>query len=115
MNGVFSPDGTKIVFMGDKKKGQRNWDIFLWTVGGGEPVNLTNGGGRDEDPKFSPDGTKIVFKSDNGYQRDGFDGNHFKQCYQYAEYRRINALLYHRWHQNIIRTWSWCRVRIFTA
>ena len=31
--------------------------------------------------------------------RDGFDGNHFKQCYQYAEYRRINALLYHRWHQ----------------
>ena len=65
MNGVFSPDGTKIVFMGDKRRGQRNWDIFLWNVGGGEPVNLTNGGGRDEDPKFSPDGTKIVYKSDN--------------------------------------------------
>ncbi|MDD7885079.1 carbohydrate-binding protein [Flavivirga sp. 57AJ16] len=75
MNGVFSPDGTKIAFMGDQIGGTRNWDIFLWTVGGGEPVNLTNGGGRDEDPKFSPDGTKIVYKSNGDIYEMDLNGN----------------------------------------
>ncbi|MCK5830890.1 MAG: carbohydrate-binding protein [Methylococcales bacterium] len=76
MNGVFSPDGTKIVFMGDQKNEPRNWDIFLWTIGGGEPVNLTpRNEGRDEDPKFSPDGTKIVFKADNDIKVMDLNGN----------------------------------------
>ncbi|MDD7885078.1 T9SS type A sorting domain-containing protein [Flavivirga sp. 57AJ16] len=76
INAMFSPDGNKIVFMGDiKGDGQRNWDIFLWTIGGGQPVNLTPYGGRDEDPKFSPDGTKIVYKSDNDILIMDLQGN----------------------------------------
>lgn len=76
MNGMFSPDGTMIVFMGDKANdGVRNWDIFLWTIGENQPVNLTNGGGRDEDPKFSPDGNRIVFKSDRDIKEMDLDGN----------------------------------------
>jgi Tol biopolymer transport system component len=65
MNAHWSPDGTRLVFMGDVAGEPRNWDIFIWTVGTSQPVNLTNGGGRDEDPKFSPDGQRIVFKRDN--------------------------------------------------
>ncbi|MEN8157175.1 MAG: T9SS type A sorting domain-containing protein [Bacteroidota bacterium] len=64
MNGHISPDGTKLVFMGDDQGEPRDWDIYLWEIGSVQsPVNLTNGyNKRDEDPKFSPDGTRIVFK-----------------------------------------------------
>jgi Tol biopolymer transport system component len=50
--------------MGDQRGGERDWDVFLWTIGSSEPPeNLTEDWGtRDEDPKFSPDGT-IVCKS----------------------------------------------------
>lgn len=80
MNGVFSPDGSKVVFMGDVKGGQRNWDIFLWDVGGGEPVNLTSGSSaREEDPKFSPDGSKIIYKVDGDIKEMDLNGNILNQ------------------------------------
>ncbi len=70
MNAHFSPDGTKIVFMGMAKP-TLNWDVFIYTLGTNvQPQNLTkNSLARDEDPKFSPDGTKIVFKQ-NGVLKE---------------------------------------------
>lgn len=64
MNAHFSPDGTQLVFMGDQRGGERDWDVFLWTIGSSDdPQNLTESWGtRDEDPKFTPAGT-IVCKS----------------------------------------------------
>jgi Tol biopolymer transport system component len=61
--------------MGDVAGEPRNWDIFIWTVGQAQPVNLTNGGGRDEDPKFSPNGQRIVFKRDNDLWQMDLNGN----------------------------------------
>src|SRR6478735_3224076 len=65
MNAHFSPDGTKIVFMG-QPAGSGDWDIYLWTIGSSSaPTNLTAGNGlKDEDPKFSPNGYRIAFKQD---------------------------------------------------
>lgn len=63
MNAHFSPDGNKIVFMGEATENSK-WDIYIWSVGSGlQPTNLTSGDNcRDEDPKFSPDGKSICFK-----------------------------------------------------
>jgi hypothetical protein len=65
-NAHFSPDGSRIVFMG-VPKGQHSssaWDIYLWQVGSAQPpVNLTEGDGvLDQDPKFFPDGKHVAFK-----------------------------------------------------
>lgn len=70
MNAHFSPDGTKIVFMGISQT-NNSWDVFIYTLGTNvQPINLTqNSLGRDEDPKFSPDGSKIVFKQ-NGILKE---------------------------------------------
>ena len=65
MNAHFSPDGSKLVFMGTDS-GTNNWDIYLWRVNSASlPINLTAHfglGSADEDCKFSSSGTKIVFK-----------------------------------------------------
>jgi Tol biopolymer transport system component len=70
MNAHFSPDGTKIVFMGISQT-NNSWDVFIYTLGtNNQPTNLTqNSLVRDEDPKFSPDGSKIIFKQ-NGILKE---------------------------------------------
>src|SRR5690349_2978458 len=62
MNGVFSPDGKWLAFMGITNGA---WNVFFWQVGSSAlPVNLTNSTGqtRNEDPKFSADGKSLLFK-----------------------------------------------------
>lgn len=77
INGMFSPDGKKIVFMADEDGWLQDWDIFLWTVGDEEPVNLTGpfSTDREEDPKFSPDGNTIVFKKNGDIMTMDLNGN----------------------------------------
>ena len=67
MNAHISPDGSKIVFMGDDSGLPRDWDIYIWNIGSEDaPNNLTSRNNlRDEDPKFSPDGNSIVFKQNS--------------------------------------------------
>lgn len=65
MNGHFSQDGKKIVFMAlpEGKTDYYQWDIYLWDLATQNRINLTpNNGIPDEDPKFFLDGGKIVFK-----------------------------------------------------
>src|SRR5438067_5974445 len=54
-----SPDGKWIVY-GSEIAG--NFDIYLQSVSGSNPVNLTQDSSADDDmPAFSPDGERIVF------------------------------------------------------
>jgi Tol biopolymer transport system component len=60
-----SPDGEWIVYAGEASG---NRDIYLLSVGGQNPINLTADSPVDDDqPVFSPDGGRIAFRS----ERDG--------------------------------------------
>lgn len=78
INAHFSPDGSKIVFMGVPEGSHQgnSWDIYLWQIGQNNPINLTNSNGlRDEDPKFSPNGNAIVFKQNGDLKVMDLNGN----------------------------------------
>ena len=78
INAHFSPDGSKIVFMGVSEGSHyyNSWDIFLWELGSTTPVNLTyNNNIPDEDPKFSPSGDAIVFKQNGDLKIMDLNGN----------------------------------------
>jgi eukaryotic-like serine/threonine-protein kinase len=56
-----SPDGRWIVYAGE---GAGNRDIYLKSVGGQNPINLTKDSPADDDqPSFSPDGERIAFRT----------------------------------------------------
>ncbi len=54
---VFSPDGSRIVFVSDRKHGQQLW---LIGVDGGEARQLTDFPGGLADPVWSPDGAALA-------------------------------------------------------
>ena len=57
-----SPDGKWVVYA----KGEMNADIFLQSVGGQVPINLTKDSPEnDYQPAFSPDGERIAFRSEH--------------------------------------------------
>jgi Tol biopolymer transport system component len=56
-----SPDGKWLIYAGDAAG---NRDIYLQSVGGQTPINLTADSTADDDqPAFSPDGEQVVFRS----------------------------------------------------
>ena len=76
INGHFSPDGSKLVFMSNHT-GQ--WDIYLWAVGSSEiPENLTESLLTvDEDPKFFlNDNNHIVFKQNGDIKKMRLSDKH---------------------------------------
>jgi serine/threonine protein kinase len=58
---TWSPDGRSIAYASDQGG---NSDIWVQSVGGGDPVQLTRSPGQDTEPSWSPDGRSIVFRSD---------------------------------------------------
>lgn len=55
---ALSPDGTKVVFSTNQSG---SYHLWVKTVNGPAPTQLTSGIGSDEFPSWSPDGTQIVF------------------------------------------------------
>jgi eukaryotic-like serine/threonine-protein kinase len=57
-----SPDGKWLVYASDAAG---NFDIYLQSVGGQTPINLTKDStAADQQPAFSPDGERIAFRSE---------------------------------------------------
>jgi TolB protein len=54
-----APDGRHYVFV--RITDDRNWEVFLGDLAGGDPVRLTYYPGFDGLPSLSPDGTKMLF------------------------------------------------------
>jgi TolB protein len=57
---VFSPDGRKVAFASNRAG---NWDIWVFTLGGGKPVQITSGTHDEIHPSWSPDGRQLVYCS----------------------------------------------------
>lgn len=58
-----SPDGETVLFAGYERGEGGSFMVQLWTipVGGGQPTQLTHGGGRVSNPCWSSDGSLIAF------------------------------------------------------
>ncbi|HEY8224380.1 MAG TPA: protein kinase [Pyrinomonadaceae bacterium] len=57
-----SPDGKSVAYA---SRSSGNWDIYLQSIRGGDPFNLTKDSSADDSqPAFSPDGQRIAFRSE---------------------------------------------------
>ncbi|UCF38165.1 MAG: PD40 domain-containing protein [Acidobacteriota bacterium] len=65
---TFSPDGSQFAFVWDGEK-RDNMDIYVKTIGPGQPLRLTTDALSDFAPAWSPDGSQIAFLRYNGENR----------------------------------------------
>ncbi len=65
---TFSPDGSQLAFVWDGEK-RDNIDIYVKTVGPGQPLRLTTDPLSDFSPAWSPDGSQIAFLRSRGGER----------------------------------------------
>lgn len=57
----FSPDGNQVAFQWNGES-EKNWDIYVKTIGSETPLRLTTAEEPDLAPRWSPDGRTIAFE-----------------------------------------------------
>ena len=55
---ALSPDGKWIAYASDRATGE-DLDIWVQSLGGGNPIRVTTATDMERNPNFSPDGSKI--------------------------------------------------------
>jgi Tol biopolymer transport system component len=65
---AWSPDSQKVAFV--ERLPDAKSRIWVASVAGGEPVPLTDGKSRDDEPAWSPDGKYLVFVAERGGDTD---------------------------------------------
>ncbi len=76
---AISPDGALVAYASDAA-GASNFDIWLQTIAGGDPLRITSDGADEVEPSFSPAGSRIVFsRRDKGLYTVGPMGGEPKQ------------------------------------
>ena len=63
----WSPDGTKIAFANGVPSFGPVSDIYVMNADGSNPINLTQGIGRNANPVWSPDSSKIAFERHDSF------------------------------------------------
>ncbi len=61
-----TPDGKHYVFVRPLKENPMNWEVYLGSLEGGDPVRLTYNDSFDGFPSVSPDGKKMLFTRSTG-------------------------------------------------
>jgi Tol biopolymer transport system component/DNA-binding winged helix-turn-helix (wHTH) protein len=59
---TWSPDGRRIAYSSDRGG---NFDIWVQTIDGGSPVQVTRNGAREWQPSWSPDGSRIAYRAEH--------------------------------------------------
>jgi eukaryotic-like serine/threonine-protein kinase len=59
-NPALSRDGTLLAYASDRS-GRGDFDIYVQSVGGGDPIQLTDDPVDESEPSFSPDAAHIIF------------------------------------------------------
>ena len=60
---IFSPDGSKILFVSHPTQRSEDFNIYVMDIDGSNRINLSNSLGGNFHPQFSSDGSQVVFTS----------------------------------------------------
>ena len=71
--GNWSPDGTKIVFVSDRRADRDITNIYVYDLISGEVTNVSWGFEEAYDPAWSPDGTRIAFSAPTQFHDGLYD------------------------------------------
>jgi len=69
---VWSPDGTRIAFVGSNEYVDLTSNIYVTNAQGTTLAQLTTGPGNNSEPSWSPDSRFLVFSSNRNYQNELF-------------------------------------------
>ncbi len=72
---LFSPDGTRIAYVGRDGSGTNDTEVFVMNVDGSSRVQVTDNDIDEQQPTWSPDGARLAFQRDGDIWVVDVNGN----------------------------------------